>query len=79
MYYTNTVRLGLYGFLDLDQYSGAHGSQSSTVISQYAEYICLNLCDRLLDVNFESWCGGGEVVTVYVLHQHSSAWVSMDS
>ena len=25
----------------------ACGSQSSTVISQYAEYICLNLCDRL--------------------------------
>ena len=35
MYYTNTVRLGLYGFPDLDQHSGAHGSQSSTVISQY--------------------------------------------
>ena len=35
MYYTNTVRLGLYGFLDLDQHSGACGSQSSAVISQF--------------------------------------------
>ena len=24
-------------------------------------------------LNFECWCGGGEVVTVFVLHQHSSA------